>query len=89
SMATAPNGKLNLVVGMTSFGLAMGLPFTLFALFPNMLKSLPKSGSWMDSVKKVLGFVELILAMKFLSNADLVGHWGLLKREIFLVVWVL
>ena len=89
SMATAPNGKLNLVVGMTSFGLAMGLPFTLFALFPNMLKSLPKSGSWMDSVKKVLGFVELILAMKFLSNADLVGHWGLLKREIFLIVWVL
>ena len=59
SMATTPNGKLNLVVGMTSFGLAMGLPFTLFALFPNLLKSLPKSGGWMDSVKKVLGFVEL------------------------------
>jgi thiol:disulfide interchange protein DsbD len=89
SMATTPNGKLNLVVGMTSFGLAMGLPFTLFALFPNLLKSLPKSGSWMDSVKKVLGFVELILALKFLSNADLVGHWGLLKREIFLVLWAL
>jgi thiol:disulfide interchange protein len=89
SMATAPNGKLNLVVGMTSFGLAMGLPFTLFALFPNMLKSLPKSGGWMDSVKKVLGFVELILAMKFLSNADLVGHWGILKREIFLAIWAI
>ncbi len=87
SMATTPNGKLNLVVGMTSFGLAMGLPFTLFALFPNLLKSLPKSGGWMDSVKKVLGFVELILAMKFLSNADLVGHWGILKREVFLAVW--
>jgi thiol:disulfide interchange protein DsbD len=87
SMATTPNGKLNLVVGMTSFGLAMGLPFTLFALFPNLLKSLPKSGGWMDSVKKVLGFVELILAMKFLSNADLVGHWGVIKREVFLAVW--
>ncbi len=89
SMATTPNGKLNLVVGMTSFGLAMGLPFTLFALFPNLLKSLPKSGGWMDSVKKVLGFVELILALKFLSNADLVGHWGILKREVFLTIWAL
>lgn len=89
SMATSPNGKLNLVVGMTSFGLAMGLPFTLFAFFPNLLKSLPKSGGWMDSVKKVLGFVELILALKFLSNADLVGHWGILKREVFLGLWVL
>ena len=89
SMATSPNGKLNLVVGMTSFGMAMGLPFTLFAFFPNMLKSLPKSGGWMDSVKKVLGFVELILALKFLSNADLVGHWGILKRELFLGLWVI
>ena len=89
SMATTPNGKLNLVVGMVSFGMAMGLPFTLFAFFPNMLKSLPKSGSWMDTLKVVLGFVELILALKFLSNADLVGHWGLLKREIFLALWML
>lgn len=88
SMATSPDGKLNLVVGMTSFGLAMGLPFTLFAFFPNLLKSLPKSGGWMDTVKKVLGFVELILALKFLSNADLVGHWGILKREVFLGIWV-
>ena len=86
-MASNPNGKLNFVVGMTSFGFAMGLPFTLFALFPNLLKSLPKSGSWMDSLKKVLGFVELILALKFLSNADLVIHLGLLKREVFLVIW--
>lgn len=89
SMASAPNGKLNFVVGMTSFGFAMGLPFTLFALFPNMLKSLPKSGSWMDSLKKVLGFVELILALKFISNADLVSHLGILKREVFLIIWVL
>jgi thiol:disulfide interchange protein len=88
-MAATPNGKLNLVVGMTSFGFAMGLPFTLFALFPNMLKSLPKSGSWMDSLKKVLGFVELILALKFISNADLVSHLGILKREIFLIIWAL
>ena len=86
-MASNPNGKLNFVVGMTSFGFAMGLPFTLFALFPNLLKSLPKSGSWMDSLKKVLGFVELILALKFLSNADLVIHLGLLKREVFLMIW--
>lgn len=89
SMATTPNGKLNLVVGMVSFGFAMGLPFTLFAFFPNLLKTLPKSGSWMDSLKVVLGFVELILALKFLSNADLVGHWGLLKREIFLGLWAI
>jgi thiol:disulfide interchange protein DsbD len=87
SMATAPNGKLNLVVGMSAFGFAMGLPFTLFAFFPNLLKSLPKSGSWMDALKVVLGFVELILALKFLSNADLVGHWGIIKRELFLIIW--
>jgi thiol:disulfide interchange protein DsbD len=74
---------------MTSFGFAMGLPFTLFAFFPNLLKSLPKSGGWMDTVKKVFGFAELILAMKFLSNADLEGHWGILKKEIFLGIWVI
>lgn len=82
------NGKLNLVVGMTSFGFAMGLPFTLFAFFPGLLKKLPRSGGWMDTVKKFFGFAELILAMKFLSNADLVGHWGVVKKEIFLAVWV-
>lgn len=81
-------GKLHLVAGMTSFGLALALPFGLFALFPSMMKSLPKSGGWLNSVKVVLGFVELIFAVKFLSNADLVAHWGILKRELFLGLWI-
>ncbi len=79
----------NLSAGMTGFGVALALPFALFALFPAWLNSLPKSGGWMTTVKVVLGFLELALALKFLSNADLVGHWGLLKREVFLVVWIL
>ncbi|MFM2307598.1 MAG: hypothetical protein RLZZ367_2267 [Bacteroidota bacterium] len=86
---SSAGGKLNLVAGMTSFGLALALPFALFALFPQMMKSLPKSGGWLNSVKVVLGFVELIFAFKFLSNADLVAHWGILKRETFLAVWVI
>ena len=69
--------------------MALGLPFALFAMFPNWLKSLPKSGGWMTNVKVVLGFVELALAVKFLSNADLVKQWGLLKREIFIGLWVI
>lgn len=84
---SSSSGKLNLVAGMTSFGFALALPFGLFALFPNMMKSLPKSGGWLNSVKVVLGFVELIFAIKFLSNADLVAHWGILKREVFLGLW--
>ncbi|TFG77947.1 MAG: thioredoxin family protein [Flavobacteriales bacterium] len=79
----------NLSAGMTGFGVALALPFALFALFPTWLNSLPKSGGWMTTVKVVLGFLELALALKFLSNADLVGHWGLLKREVFLVIWIL
>ncbi len=79
----------NLSAGMTGFGVALALPFGLFALFPAWLNSLPKSGGWMTTVKVVLGFLELALALKFLSNADLVGHWGLLKREVFLVIWIL
>ncbi len=86
---SSANGKLNLVAGMTSFGFALALPFGLFALFPNMMKSLPKSGGWLNSVKVVLGFVELIFAIKFLSNADLVAHWGILKREVFLGLWLI
>lgn len=85
---TSTGGKLNLVAGMTSFGLALALPFAVFALFPGLMKSLPKSGGWLNSVKVVLGFVELIFAVKFLSNADLVSHWGILKREVFLGLWV-
>ncbi|MDB5284621.1 MAG: Thiol:disulfide interchange protein DsbD precursor [Bacteroidota bacterium] len=86
---SSASGKLHLVAGMTSFGLALALPFGLFALFPGMMKSLPKSGGWLNSVKVVLGFVELIFAIKFLSNADLVAHWGILKRELFLGLWAL
>ncbi|WP_054557755.1 protein-disulfide reductase DsbD family protein [Croceitalea dokdonensis] len=78
----------NLTAGMTGFGLALALPFMLFALFPAWLNSLPKSGGWMTTVKVVLGFLELALAFKFLSNADLVGNWGILKRELFLGIWI-
>ena len=80
---------INLSVGMTGFGVALALPFALFALFPAWLNSLPKSGGWMTTVKVVLGFLELALALKFLSNADMVGNWGIFKREIFLGIWVL
>ncbi|MBS9464158.1 thioredoxin family protein [Flagellimonas sp. 389] len=78
----------NLSAGMVGFGLALALPFALFALFPAWLNSLPKSGGWMTTVKVVLGFLELALAFKFLSNADLVGNWGIFKREIFLGIWI-
>ncbi|MGB5668004.1 MAG: cytochrome c biogenesis protein CcdA [Maribacter sp.] len=79
----------NLSAGMTGFGVALALPFALFAMFPAWLNSLPKSGGWMTTVKVVLGFLELALAFKFLSNADLVGNWGIFKREIFLGIWIL
>ncbi len=79
----------NLSVGMLGFGMALALPFALFALFPAWMNRLPRSGDWMETVKVVLGFLELGLALKFLSNADLVAHWGLLKREVFLVLWIL
>ncbi len=79
----------NLSIGMLGFGVALALPFALFALFPAWLNSLPKSGGWMTTVKVVLGFLELALAFKFLSNADLVGNWGIFKREIFLGIWIL
>lgn len=82
-------GAVQLTAGMAGFGLALALPFALFALFPNWLNSLPKSGGWLNSVKVVLGFIEVALAIKFLSNADLVKHWGLLKREVFISIWIL
>ncbi len=82
------NVATNLTAGMVGFGLALALPFALFAMFPAWLNSLPKSGGWMTTVKVVLGFLELALAFKFLSNADLVGNWGFLKREIFLGIWI-
>lgn len=80
-------GAWALTLGMAGFGIALALPFTLFAIFPQWLHSLPKSGGWLDTVKKILAFLELALAFKFLSNADLVQHWGLLKREVFLGLW--
>jgi thiol:disulfide interchange protein len=86
---TADGGAMQLSVGMGSFGLALALPFGLFAAFPSMLNKLPKSGGWMNTVKGVLGFVELALAIKFISNADLVQHWGILPREIFFGLWIL
>ncbi|NOU39322.1 MAG: DUF255 domain-containing protein [Ferruginibacter sp.] len=86
---SADGGAMQLTVGMSGFGLALALPFALFALFPGMLKSLPKSGGWLTTVKVVLGFLELGLAFKFLSNADLVMHWGILKREIFIGIWII
>jgi thiol:disulfide interchange protein len=84
---SAEGGAVQLTAGMGGFGLALALPFGLFAAFPSWLNSLPKSGGWMTTVKVVLGFLELALALKFLSNADLVKHWGLLKIEPFLALW--
>ena len=86
---TAEGGAMQLTAGMTGFGFALALPFALFALFPNALNALPKSGGWMTTIKVILGFLELALALKFLSNADLVSHWGLLKREVFIGIWTL
>lgn len=76
------------VLGMVAFSSAFAVPFTLFALFPNWLNSLPKSGGWLNAVKVVLGFVELALAFKFLSIADQAYHWGILDREVYLVIWI-
>jgi thiol:disulfide interchange protein DsbD len=87
-VGTSSGGAWALTVGMSGFGIALGLPFALFAIFPNWLENLPKSGGWLDTVKKVLAFVEVALALKFLSNADLVSHWGLLKREVFIALWM-
>lgn len=74
--------------GMGGFAVALALPFTLFAIFPSWLKEVPRSGSWMNSVKVVLGFLELALSLKFLSVADLAYGWGLLDREVFICLWV-
>ncbi|MEM7187196.1 MAG: cytochrome c biogenesis protein CcdA [Bacteroidota bacterium] len=88
SSLTSDSGAIQLSMGMGGFGLALALPFALFAMFPNLLNSLPKSGGWLNTVKVVLGFIEVALAFKFLSNADLVEHWGFLKREIFFGIWI-
>lgn len=75
-------------VGMLGFSIGLALPFTLFAMFPNWLKSMPKSGSWMETVKHVLGVVEIAFALKFFSVADLAYGWGLLSRRLFFIIWI-
>src|SRR5690606_5666573 len=80
--------RLGPAVGMLGFAIALAIPFVLFAFFPSMLKSLPKSGGWLNSVKVVLGFLELALALKFLSNVDLAYHWNWLDRDVFLALWI-
>ncbi|NOW95035.1 protein-disulfide reductase DsbD [Mucilaginibacter sp. SG564] len=86
--AAVSGALLGPAVGMLGFSLALALPFTLFALFPSLLKSLPQSGGWLNSIKVVLGFLELALSLKFLSNVDLAYHWHLFDREVFLVLWI-
>lgn len=76
------------MVTMLAFSIAFALPFTVFALFPSLLKKLPKSGGWLNSVKVVLGFIEIALGLKFLSVADQTYHWGLLDREVYLAIWI-
>jgi thiol:disulfide interchange protein len=89
--AVSIGGGLTLgpVLGMTGFSVALALPFTLFAMFPSWLRALPRSGGWLNSVKVVLGFLELALALKFLSNVDLAYHWNWFDREVFLVLWII
>ncbi|MFY0654224.1 MAG: thioredoxin family protein [Cyclobacteriaceae bacterium] len=86
---SSDGGAWQLTAGMSGFGLALALPFTLFAMFPGWMNKIPKSGGWLNTVKVVLGFAELALAFKFLSNADLVMHWGLIRYEVFMVVWII
>ena len=86
--ATQEGNHLSLVIGMFGFSLALAIPFTLFAMFPGWLNSLPKSGGWLNTIKVSLGFIELAFAFKFLSNADLVWQMNWLPRELFLAIWV-
>ena len=89
SLSSAQSGAMQLSFGMLGFGLALALPFTFLAFYPKYLSVIPKSGIWLKKLKVSLGFVELALAFKFLSNADLVQGWGILKREVFIVIWVI
>ena len=88
SLSSAQSGATQLTYGMFGFGVALALPFTLLAFYPKYLSLIPKSGIWLKKLKVCLGFIELALAFKFLSNADLVEGWGILKREIFILIWV-
>ena len=89
SLSSAQSGATQLTYGMFGFGVALALPFTLLAFYPKYLSLIPKSGVWLKKLKVCLGFIELALAFKFLSNADLVEGWGLLKRETFILIWVI
>ncbi len=89
ALVQSATSKIGPLVVMFGFSLALALPFGLFAAFPAWLQSLPKSGSWMNSVKVVLGFLELALAFKFLSVADMTSHWGFLRYELFMAIWIL
>lgn len=86
--AVSEGALLGPAVGMLGFSVALAVPFMIFAFFPFLLKEMPKSGGWLNSVKVSLGFLELALALKFLSNVDLAYHWGILDREIFLALWI-
>lgn len=86
--AAVGGNVINPTIGMIGFSSALALPFGLFAAFPGWLNSLPKSGGWLNSVKVVLGLLELALALKFLSNVDLAYHWGILTREVFIALWI-
>ncbi len=86
--AAATSNFVSPAIGMFGFALALALPFTIFAMFPTMLKAMPKSGGWMNTVKVVLGFLELALALKFLSVADLAYGWRILDREVFVSLWI-
>ena len=80
--------RLAPIIGMMGFGVGLAIPFSLFAFFPSMLQSLPKSGGWLNTIKVSFGFIELALALKFLSNVDLSYHLGILNRDVFLVLWI-
>jgi thiol:disulfide interchange protein DsbD len=86
--AAVKGERIGPAISMLGFSLALALPFTLFAMFPSALKSLPKSGGWLNSVKVVLGFIEIAFALKFLSNVDLAYHWNLIDREVVLSLWI-
>lgn len=86
--AVSEGALLGPAVGMLGFSVALAVPFMIFAFFPFLLKEMPKSGGWLNSVKVSLGFLELALAFKFLSNVDLAYHWGILDREVFLAIWI-
>jgi thiol:disulfide interchange protein DsbD len=86
--AASASSILAPAIGMLGFAIALAIPFVLFAIFPSLLAGMPKSGGWLNSVKVVLGFLELALALKFLSVADLAYGWGILDREVFLVLWI-